>query len=60
MFVWKIVGFTDAPPNAKENWKKDTAARPLEPKQRFMTPMYEFVPLSFAFVTMRRMVQSVT
>jgi len=50
----------NAPPNAKENWKKDTAARPLEPKQRFMIPMYEFVPLSFALVTMRRMVQSVT
>jgi hypothetical protein len=21
------------PPNANENWKKETAARPLEPKQ---------------------------
>jgi hypothetical protein len=50
----------NVPPNAKENWKKETAARPLEPKQRFMIPMYDFVPLSFAFVTMRRIVQSVT
>ena len=48
------------PPNAKENWKKEIAARPLGPKQRFIIPMYEFVPLSFASVTIRRIVQSVT
>lgn len=49
-----------SPPNAKANWKNDTAARPLEPKQWFMIPMYEFWPLIFAFMTMRRIVQSVT
>ena len=27
------------PPNAKANWKKDTAARPLEPKQWSMMSM---------------------
>lgn len=50
----------DQPPNANANWKNETAARPLEPKQWFMISMYEWLPLSFAFITMRRMVQSVT
>jgi hypothetical protein len=27
------------PPKAKENWKKETAARPLEPKQWVMMSM---------------------
>jgi hypothetical protein len=54
-----VIVCTYVPPNAKENWKNEIAARPLGPKQRFIIPMYEVVPLSFAFVTMRRIVQSV-
>jgi hypothetical protein len=29
------------PPKAKENWKKETAALPLEPKQWVMISIYE-------------------
>jgi hypothetical protein len=47
------------PPNANANWKKDTAARPLGPKQWSMMSMYEVRPLSLALTTMRRIVQSV-
>lgn len=48
------------PPKAKANWKKDTAARPLGPKQWSMMSMYVRLPLSLALMTIRRIVQSVT
>ena len=50
----------DVPPNAKENWKKDTAALPLGPKQWFIISIYEGLPLNFALMTISRIVQSVT
>ena len=51
---------SDVPPNAKANWKNETAARPLAPKHWCIISIYEFRPLNFALITMSRIVQSVT
>lgn len=55
-----MYGSTTHPPKANANWKNDTAADPAGPKQWYMTPVYESLPLSFALMTTSRIVLHVS